>query len=147
MIDACKASFSGPSPADNCRNYSKRLRVKDAAGNVKWNGRIKFRYSRTWVETDTTGVERQVWRFLANGDMRPTNLAGVAPCQVPPCAAANGQKIRYTGYVDYALDCSGGMQEFAWMLTHACDMIDHAPGFPRAGVFHPDRTYSFIGPV
>ena len=55
--------------------------------------------------------------------------------------------MRYSGYVDYALDCVGGVQEFAWMLTHACDLIDHAPGFPRAGVFHPDRTYTFVGPA
>ena len=32
------------------------------------------------------------------------------------------------------------------MLTHACDVIDHAPGFPRAGAFHPGRSYTFVGP-
>lgn len=147
MIDTCKASFSGPTPPENCRNYAKRLRIKDLAGVVKWNGRINMRYSRTWIESDTTGVERQVWRYLANGDMRPTAAAGGAPCPVPPCTAAFGNKVRYTGYVDYAVDCTGTMQEYAWMLTHSCDAVDHAPGFPRAGAFHPDRTYSFVGPA
>ena len=32
------------------------------------------------------------------------------------------------------------------MLTHACDVIDHAPGFPRAGFYHPNRSYTFVGP-
>ena len=146
-IGTTKAVWSSPTPADNCRNYAKRLRLKGPGGVIEWNGRMKFRYSRTWSETDTTGVERQVWRFLVNGDMRPTAAAGGPPCPVPPCAAANGNKVRYTGYVDYALDCASALQEFAWMLTHACDAIDHAPGFPRAGAFHPDRTYSFVGPA
>jgi len=146
-IGVCRAAWSGPTPPENCRNYSKRLRLFDAAGTVKWNARVKFRYSRTWIETDPSGLERQIWRYLANGDLRPTAALGPAPCPRPPCAAANGNKVRFTGYVDYSLDCTGVMQEFSWMLTHACDAIDHAPGFPRAGVFHPDRTYSFVGPA
>ena len=32
------------------------------------------------------------------------------------------------------------------MLTHACDRIDHDPGHPRGGVFHPDRSFTFVGP-
>ena len=146
-IGTTRAVWSSPTPADNCKNYAKRLRLKGAGGVIEWNGRMKFRYSRTWSEIDTAGVERQVWRYLVNGDLRPTSFAGAPPCPVPPCAAANGNKVRYTGYVDYALDCAGGLQEFAWMLTHACDAIDHAPGFPRAGAFHPDRTYTFVGPA
>ena len=146
-IGTIKAVWSSPTPGENCKNYAKRLRLKGPGGVVEWNGRMKFRYSRTWAETDVAGNERQVWRYLVNGDLRPTAAAGVAPCPVPPCTAPNGNKVRYTGYVDYALDCAGGLQEFAWMLTHACDLIDHAPGFPRAGVFHPDRTYTFVGPA
>jgi hypothetical protein len=146
-IDACQVVWSGPTPADDCRNYAKRFKLKDAAGTVKWNGRIKFRYSRTWIETDFAGNQYQVWRYLANGDVRPTAAAGGTPCPVPPCAPLNGNKVRYTGYVDYALDCSTGLREFAWMLTHSCDLIDHAPGFPRSGAFHPDRAYTFVGPA
>ena len=33
------------------------------------------------------------------------------------------------------------------MLNHACDLIDHQPGFPRGGAFHPDRSYTFVGPA
>jgi hypothetical protein len=54
--------------------------------------------------------------------------------------------VRYTGYVDWALDCSTGVFSNAWMLQHSCDSIDHAPGFPRAGAFHPARTFTFVGP-
>jgi hypothetical protein len=148
LIQTCRAAWSGPTPPEDCRNYAKRLRLKDGAGVVKWNARIKLRYSRTWIETDPNGNDHQVWRYLANGDMRPTAAAGPVPCPVPPCAAAHGQKVRYTGYVDYALDCAaGGLREFAWMLSHECDLIDHAPGFPRAGIFHPDRSYTFVGPA
>ncbi len=146
-INAIEAVWSSPTPGDNCRNYAKRLRLRDTSAVVLWNGRIKFRYSRTWVETDTTGSQRQVWRFLANGDVRPTAAAGSPPCPVPPCAAPNGNKVRLTGYVDYALDCTGAFREFSWMLTHACDRFEHVAGFPRAGIFHPDRTYSFVGPA
>jgi hypothetical protein len=55
--------------------------------------------------------------------------------------------VRYTGYVDYARNCSSGAFENAWMLTHACDQIDHDPAFPRGGSFHPDRAYTFVGPA
>src|SRR5262249_54103797 len=59
-----------------------------------------------------------------------------------------GNRVRFTGYVDYAFDCStsSGITERAWMITHACDAIDHAAGYPRAGVFHPNRFYTFLGP-
>lgn len=88
-----------------------------------------------------------MWRFLANGDLRPTAAAGPIPCPVPPCSPAFGNRVKFTGYIDYAQSCAaaGGLQ-IAWMLTHACDFIDHAPGFPRAGAFHPGLSYSFVGP-
>ena len=72
----------------------------------------------------------------------------VAQCPRPdrldggPCC-----NVRFTGFVDYARSCADNLYEHAWMLTHQCDQIDHAPGFPRAGVFHPDRPYTFVGPA
>jgi hypothetical protein len=54
--------------------------------------------------------------------------------------------VRYTGYLDQVENCVTGALEWAWMLSHVCDSIDHAPGFPRAGLFHPDRSYTFVGP-
>jgi len=66
---------------------------------------------------------------------------------VPPCAPVHGNRVRFTGYLDYAKNCATGMFQEAWMLTHSCDFIDHHAGFPRAGAFHPERAYTFVGPA
>jgi hypothetical protein len=70
--------------------------------------------------------------------MRPLSAAA-GPCAVPPCAPPFGLKVHFSGYIDYAIDCSTGQMLNAWMVTHGCDSVDHAPGYPRAGSFHPDR--------
>jgi hypothetical protein len=127
-----------------CGVRESSLRIMDAAGVNKWFGRMYLTYSRTWQETGPTG-DLQVWRFLVNGDMHPTAAAGGSPCPVPPCVTQNGNRARFTGYIDYAQNCNAQWQ-MAWMLTHACDQIDHNPGFPRGGSYHPDRSYSFVGP-
>jgi len=100
------------------------------------------------METDTAGFPLQVWRFLANGDMRPVAAMPI-PCPMPTCVPANGNRARFTGYVDYAASCAilPTFYQEAWMLTHTCDFIDHHVGFPRAGAFHPDRSYTFVGPA
>ncbi len=131
----------------NCGVYSSKVRLRNAAGVIAWTGDVRMHYSRTWMETGPNNVNYQVWRFLVNGDLRPTAAAGGIPCPVPPCAAPFGNRVRFTGYVDYARNCTSGLWKTAWMLSHVCDRIDHAPGFPRAGVFHPDRSYSFVGPA
>lgn len=130
-----------------CGERRVRLDLK-GAGAVLWTGTLRLQYSRTWLETDPAGFPLQVWRFLVNGDLRP--IAGLPiPCPVPPCVPAFGNKARFTGYVDYAASCAivPTLYQHAWMLTHACDIIDHHAGFPRAGVFHPDRAYTFVGPA
>jgi hypothetical protein len=101
------------------------------------------------MAVDTSGLSHQVWRFLVNGDLKPFPAAGLPPCPVPPCVSANNNKAHFTGYVDFVEDCSipGGAFQYSWMLTHACDTFDHHVGFPRAGVFHPDRSYSFVAPA
>jgi len=106
-------------------------------------------YARTWIETDPSGTPLQVWRFLVNGDLRSTPAAGTPPCPLPACAPVFGNKVRFTGYIDYAQSCVavGPGIQIAWMLTHACDPIDHAPGHPRAGSFHPGRSFTFVGPA
>lgn len=130
-----------------CSVFLSRLQLKDAAGAVVWNsGPMRMWYARTWVETGA-GTNFQVWRFLVNGDLRATAIAGPSPCPVPKCAPAFNNAVHVTGYVDYAMDCSTGAFSNAWMLNHDCDRIDHAPGFPRAGNFHKERTYSFVGPA
>lgn len=121
--------------------------VLRVGSTVYWNGPLQATYSRTWLEAAPSGAARQVWRFLLNGDLRATVAAGPPPCPVPPCAPAFNSAVRFTGYVDYARDCGTTLFEHAWMLTHACDAIDHAPGFPRAGAFHPNRAYTFVGPA
>ncbi len=115
-------------------------------GVLKWEGKMRLLYSRTWLETDSAGLGLQVWRFLVNGDLRPQGPIAI-PCPVPPCAPAHGNRVRFTGYLDYAKTCTTGTLELAWMLTHSCDAIDHHAGFPRAGAFHPDRAYTFVGPA
>lgn len=135
-------SSTGP----DCGVYRSRLDLIDGAGLVAWTGTMRLQYSRTWLELGPAGP-LQVWRFLVNGNLRPATTVGPIPCPLPPCAPAFGS-VRYTGYIDYAQSCNaaGGL-EVAWMLTHTCDTIDHAPGFPRAGVFHPGRDYTFVGPA
>ncbi|MCC7012107.1 MAG: hypothetical protein IT454_06080 [Planctomycetes bacterium] len=135
----------GPPGAISCGWYRGRVRLY--LGSVlQWDGQMHFSYSRTWTEAGTAGAPIQVWRYLVNGDMRPVTNNPM-PCGPIPCAAPNGNLVRFTGYVDYAADCGTTLTERAWMLTHACDSIDHAPGFPRAGVYHPNRYYTFVGPA
>jgi hypothetical protein len=137
--------------AVNCGERLVRVQFYDPiSGLLSWSGTLRLVYSRTWMEgAPPPAVGRQVWRFLANGDLRPTAAAGPVPCPVPSCAPAFNNSVRFTGYIDYAQRCNvfPAVFEEAWMLTHACDGIDHAPGFPRAGGFHPDRSYSFVGPA
>ena len=134
-------------PSGPCSLFSKRLRLFNTAGMLMWRGRLKFNYSRTWSERDvSTGTERQVWRYLVNGDMRPGVATTVAPCPRPPCASAFSNRVKFTGYVDYVETCGSALREYAWMVTHACDAIDHQPGL-RGGSFHPNRSYTFVGPA
>lgn len=149
QITPVKARFDQTATSTNgpCAPFSKRLVLRNGSGAPIWSGRLRFTYSRTWIETDSTGVSLQVWRYLVNGDLRPTANLGPAPCPRPPCAAPNGNLVKFTGYVDYAGTCGSAGRAYAWMLTHSCDAIDHLPGFARAGSFHPDRSYTFVGPA
>jgi hypothetical protein len=138
-----------PSTGTPCGVRSVTLDLIDTTGALAWAGGLTLQYARTWLETHPSGVTLQVWRFLANGDMRPASAAAVIPCPVPSCVPAHNNRARFSGYVDYAAACgiSPVSYQKAWMLTHACDSLDHVAGFPRAGVFHPDRSYSFVGPA
>jgi hypothetical protein len=151
QVALCRAIWTNvplqQATGSNCGIRTMDLRLLDTTGIVKWRGRMRLTYARTWLETPPTGIVVQVWRFLVNGDLSPSAAVGPIPCPVPPCAPANGNRVRFTGYLDYALDCSNNVFQNAWMLTHACDFIDHHSGFPRAGAFHPDRSYSFVGPA
>lgn len=136
-----------PSPGFSCEPRYASLRIVDANGMVIWLGyKLTLEYSRTWLETDNSGAEHQVWRFLVNGDLIPGPGAASPPCSRPACVPALG-KARFTGYVDYARACASGSSQFAWMLSHLCDRIDHFAGFPRAGTYHPDRSFTLVGPA
>jgi hypothetical protein len=129
-----------------CKTQLMRLRLRTPSGILQWRGNFEVRYSRTWEESQSSGKRLQVWRYLVNGDLRPTAAAGAVPCPVPACALPNGNRVRFTGYIDVALNCGSGAVEYAWMLNHDGDLIEHAPGFARSGAFHPDRSYTFVGP-
>lgn len=136
-----------PGVPQPCGERDVRLELRDAAAVLQWTGDFRRQYSRTWMETDPSGFPIQVWRFLVNGDMRPINP--LIPCPVPPCVPAHGNRARFTGYIDYARNCAlaPAFYQHAWMVSHVCDFVDHHAGFPRAGAFHPDRAYSFVGPA
>lgn len=130
----------------DCAWYTTNLKLYQGLV-LRWQGGFNVHYARTWLETGTTpGSQVQVWRFLLNGDMRPYTSAP-GPCAAPPCAPLNFWRVRFTGYVDFARDCATGVVQNAWMLTHACDSIDHDTGYARGGTFHPDRYYTFVGPA
>lgn len=131
----------------DCGTRYARLRIVDANGLVTWLGyKLRLEYSRTWLETDDSGDDHQVWRFLVNGDLTPGPGAASTPCSRPSCIPVLG-KARFTGYLDYARECAAGTYQFAWMLSHLCDQIDHAAGFERSGTYHPDRSYTLVGPA
>lgn len=127
----------------SCAWYQSRLMIFQGA-SLQWAGTMQLTYSRTWLEVETSGAVEQVYRFLANGDLFALTT-NATPCGTPTCTGSANGAVRYTGYVDVLKRCNGTSAQ-AWMLMHACDAIDHAPGFPRAGVFHPGRAYAFVGP-
>jgi hypothetical protein len=139
-------TIGGPTVAP-CGESLATVELRDGAGVLQFSGTLRLQYSRTWQETGPGGFPLQVWRFLVNGDLRAVG-ATVAPCPLPPCAAAFGGNVRFTGYLDQSTSCAlvPAVFQQAWMLTHACDFIDHRPGFPRGGAFHPNRSYTFVGP-
>lgn len=143
--DVCRVRWI-PTPLSvaSCPTQKMEVQVRDAAGLLKWRGRVQLTYSRTWSEGDPSGLDYQVWRFLANGWLRPFPAAGGAPCPVPACATSF-PRVHSSGYVDNGVQCGTGVESFAWMLTHGCDAVDHVAGYPRGGTYHPERSYTFVG--
>jgi hypothetical protein len=136
---------TAPSGAIACDWSQARISISNGAG-LQWDGHLFLAYSRTWAEVAPSGNAIQVWRYLANGDMRIVGTTPL-PCGVPGCASAFARRLRFTGYIDYARECGTTVTERAWMLTHACDAIDHAAGSPRAGSFHAGQSFTFVGPA
>lgn len=130
----------------SCAWYTARVRLLQGI-NVAWDGTVQMTYARTWAEANTAGTANQVWRFLVNGDLRMASGNVASPCGIPACAPAFNGNMRVTGYIDYQFDCAASVWRRSWMLHHACDSIDHVPGYPRAGAFHPGRSYTWVGPA
>lgn len=130
-----------------CSVYLSRLDLVDpASGDVAWTGAVSTFYARTWVENDGDGRQYQVWRFLTNGNMRALAAAGAAPCPVPACAASFGGRVHFFGHLDVAEECASGQRFLAFSFDHDCDEYHHRAGYARAGTFHPDRSFTFVGP-
>lgn len=136
---------SPPGTVPSCGWYQATLLIQNGS-SLAWSGTLHMSYSRTWLEAVVPGTVSQVWRYLVNGDLKSLTPSGF-PCGSPNCAPSTGGLVRFTGYIDYMRDCGSGVVSQAWMLMHACDGIDHALGFPRAGSFHPNRSYAFVGPA
>ncbi|HIF41650.1 MAG TPA: hypothetical protein EYQ74_11200 [Planctomycetes bacterium] len=150
---AVDAQWSAPvSPTGaSTQEMTSTLRLTETlVGNLIAEGKMTLTYSRTWYEVQdfATQEDLQVWRFLVNGDLRYT--LGTKGSLRPSCAfskASQKNRVRYSGYVDWALDLQSGTWSSAWMLTHATDTFEHAAGHPRAGSFHCKDSYSFVGPA
>jgi len=114
-----------------------------------WTGTLLAKYSRTWTEPSPFGIERQVWRFLVNGELTPTS--GNVPCPLPPHA---NDPSHFQGHVDYACDFDPTnpnvpIFRMAMSLSHLPGCISHHPlsGHPLPGTLsHPDRSYHVVSP-
>lgn len=109
-------------------------------------------YTRTWVEAATINnqpVTFQVWRFLINGEVNPSNqmVGNPDPCLIPKCTFnANTQPIHYSGYVDYALNTNTNQWRIAFGVQHACDAFTHNnfSKYPAGG--HKERSFCVVAP-
>jgi hypothetical protein len=132
-----------------CGTFDIPIRLRQCGLNVGlWSGKLVGTYSRNWQEITGSGAALTVWRFVVNGDLTPTANVPNNPNLRPACQPST-QSVYFTGYVDYALDCNANTWQVAWMLTHECDAVHHAPGTARpapAGGYHPGRSFTIVGP-
>ena len=136
-----------------CGLYTIKMQVMTCPGRVLWTSTLRAHYSRQWVERHPGGQLIGVWRLLLNGDLVPSSFLlsqppGSNPAVVPTCFGPFHQ-VFFSGYIDYALDCSTNTWSIAWAINHDCDMIHHGPGSARpapAAGFHPNRSFTFLGP-
>ncbi|MHC4846345.1 MAG: hypothetical protein ACYTCU_09305, partial [Planctomycetota bacterium] len=132
-----------------CGQYDTALTVSDAGSGVSLMfGKLQLDYTRTWDESDTAGIQTQVWRFAAKADL--SLVPGVPPpCTVPTCLPPPGSQptAYYYGYVDYTSCSAAGPWEAVLVLYHACDRFIHSPGLSdRPGVFHPNSAFGIVAP-
>ena len=140
-------SLASPTPTAVCGEFTAPLSVIDCGGQPLMGGPLVLDYSRTWLETRSSGaVDFQVWRFLAKVNMVKTSTPPPS-CPVPACLATAPQCFFY-GYVDYAFDCANSVWEMSLVLLHGCDSFQHSPALFSAvpGTFHPGVTYAIVAP-
>jgi hypothetical protein len=133
-----------------CGVYDIPVRIRACPFNLTfWGGKLRAYYSRNWQASSVAGtVNLTVWRFLINGDLKPTSSLPMNQNVRPACNAAFGVTY-FTGYIDYVYDCSTNQWQIAWNLNHECDGVHHSPASARpapSSGFHPTRSYSFVGP-
>jgi len=150
-------TIAAPNPVNAggpvCGVYAINFKVKTCggAGQTLWQGTLRAHYARNWQEIDQLAHTHGVWRFLLNGDLKASaflqaNAAWGNPNVRPGCYG-NFNAIYVSGYVDYAFDCNNNAWTAAWAVNHDCDSIHHPAGSPRAGgAFHPNRSWTFLGP-
>jgi len=133
-----------------CGVYSIRFTVTNCGAVASlYNGKCDANYQRTWLETPVAGAAPiQVYRFLVNGDFAATAAVPNTPCDRPGCTVQYN-RVYFTGYIDYALNCATNSWTAAFGLTHECDGIHHAAGTVRpapAAGFHPSRSFTMVSP-
>ncbi|MBI3848142.1 MAG: hypothetical protein HY292_26205 [Planctomycetes bacterium] len=146
-------TINAPVPANSggpiCGVYIIRFTFRlCGSGNIIWQGNMRAQYARNWLEGNSA-TRYGVWRFLLNGDLSPTAIVPNVPNAKPPCVANFANRAYFSGYVDYALDCSTPNTWFAaFALNHDCDKWTHAAGTGRVigGGSHAARSYVFMGP-
>ncbi len=131
-----------------CGVYLINFQFRTCGSNqLLYSGNMRAHYARNWLERDPL-LTRGVWRFLLNGDLVPTALVPNNPNAKPPCIGTYNRAY-FSGYIDYALDCSVPNSWLAaFALDHDCDRTTHVTGTQRpiGGGSHPNRSYVFVGP-
>jgi hypothetical protein len=144
--DCARVELAAPVPV-GCATFDLPIKVSDCGGLPIVGSTLRLDYTRTWSESTAAGaVDRQVWRFVAKGDVSLGSTGPAPACAKPTCLQSYTTAFYY-GYVDYALDCATGLWETAGMLFHACDFFIHQQGLSdKPGTWHPGRSYAIVWP-
>jgi hypothetical protein len=160
VVQGCSSvtSFTGQLttshiPVPGTRDYALVIVniASDPAGPAfGWNGTLFAKYARTWLEPVAgSAVDRQVWRYLLNGDLTPG--AGAPPAPMPPHAA--GDDTHWFGHVDYACETTSTGQTWLMLLSlhHLNGCISHnalsaRPYSPGLGFAHGNHSYHMVSP-
>lgn len=145
----------GPPLPNGCGQYKSDVKVVDLTNGVTvMAGAAALDYTRTWHEVNTvTGVDYQVWRFVAKIDLeRTATFPPTGVCYMPPSIGPNGpyNEAFWYGYVDWAQDCGTGEWFNASVLFNNCDDFIHHPALSDhpapAGGFAPGSYRALVAP-